>query len=185
MTSLGAAEVKFLLKLLGCDNYQVSVSELSPSSKTSLAEYSRICESLKSKGLVNYSSEIARFTIAPPGRTLLALDTTSLPVTPDELKVLRACKGSMTPESLGSRVPDNAKQQLIRNLAERRMLKITKSVIKEVWLTTEGKQFLCHDYEPSGNYVIGTADIMAHYVRFLRENLGREAARRSPTEHPR
>lgn len=185
MTSLRAAEVKFLLKLLGCDDYQGKITGLSPSSKTSASERNRICESLESKGLVEYDSEIARFVIAPPGRTLLSLDTTSLPVTPDELKVLKACKGSMTPGQLGSKIPAGAKQQLIGTLADRRMLKITKSIIKEVWLTAQGMQFLRREYEPSGSYSVGTADMMANYVRFLRKGLSQTATQRSLPERVR
>lgn len=175
MTSLRPAEVKFLLKLLGCGDYQGKILELTLGSKTSTAEYGRICKSLQSQGLIEYDSEITRFTIAPPGRTLLLLDTTSLPVTPDELKLLKACKGSMTPESVGSKIPENTRQQMIKGLADRRLLKITKSAIKEVWLTTKGKQFLCYEYEPSGNYALGTADLVAHYVRFLRKHLSQSA----------
>lgn len=171
MTSLSPAEVKFLLKLLGCKDYEGKISELQTGAKASAAEYKRVCESLKSKELIGYSSAIARFTIARPGKTLLALDTTSLPVTPDELKVLKACKGSMTPESLGSKIPESAKQQLIESLADRKLLKITKSAIEAVWLSTKGKQFLCHEYEPSGSYSLGTADMVAHYIRFLRDHL--------------
>lgn len=172
MTSLKAAELKFLLKLLGRDGYKGKISKLSPSSKTSAADRNRICEALSAKGLVDYMSEVARFSIAPPGTTLLGLDPTNLPVTSDELAALKACKGSMTPGKLGSKIPASSRQQIISSLADRGLLKVTKSDIKEAWLTAQGKQFLRDEYEPTGNYAPGTANMMANYVRFLRATLG-------------
>ena len=170
-TSLKTSELKFLLKLLGCEDYRGRLVDVSPSSKTSAAERDRICQSLESKGLVGYSSDIAKFSIAPPGRTLLSLDTTSLPVTPDELKLMKACKGTMTPSQLGRGIPVGDRQTLISNLAERRMLKIIKIAVKEVWLSPRGKQFLLDEYEPIGNSPVATATMLGHYVRFLRQNL--------------
>lgn len=182
--SLKAIELKFLLRLLGCENYCGKITALNPSSKTPTAERDRICQSLESKGLVEYSSEIAKFSIAPPGRTLLSLDTTSLPVTPDELKVLKVCKGTMTPGQLGQKIPVSDRQTLISNLAERRMLKIVKTTLKEVWLTPQGKQFLLDEYEPIGNSLVATATMLGHYVKFLRHNLGEQAAWHLPSSQP-
>ena len=166
--SLKAIELKFLLRLLGCEDYRGRITALNPSSKTSTAERDRVCKTLSSKGLVEYDSEVAYFKIAPPGRTLLMLDTTSLPVTPDELKVLKACKDRMTPGKLP--VPANARQQLISSLAERRMLTITKYTIKEVRLSAKGKQFLRDEYNPTGDSPVATGTMLGHYVRFLRHD---------------
>ena len=170
--SLKTAELKFLLKLLGCEGYRGKIADLTPNSKTSASERDRICQSLGSEGLVEYSSEVAKFSIAPPGKTLLSLDTTSLPVTPDELKVLQACNGTMTPSKLGKKVPANERQSLISSLANRGMLKITKNTMKEVWLSAQGKQFLISEYEPKGNSLVATATMLGNYMNFLRENLG-------------
>lgn len=183
--SLKTSELKFLLKLLGCEGYRGKVVDLSPSSKTSVSERDRICQSLGAKGLVEYSSEIAKFSIAPPGKTLLSLDTTSLPVTPDELKVLKACKGTITPGQLGQKVPVSDRQSLISSLAERRMIKIVKTALKEAWLSPQGKQFLLEEYEPTGNSLAATATMIGHYVKFLRQNLGGQAARHLPSSQPR
>jgi predicted transcriptional regulator len=170
MLSLKAAELKFLLKLLGCEGYHGNITALSGSGKTSARECDRICESLSSKGLVEYDSEVARFRLAQPGKTLLTLDTTSLPITPDELKVLKACKNSMTPSKLS--VPAASRQQLIHGLAKRKMLTITKSTITEVRLTAQGAQFLRDDYEPIGHSPAVSATLLGYYVKFLRATLG-------------
>lgn len=184
MTSLKTIELKFLLKLLGCESYRGKVVDLSPSSKTSATERDRICQALGAEGLVEYSSEIAQFSIAPPGKTLLSLDTTSLPVTPDELKVLQACKGTMTPGKLGQKVPANERQNLISSLADRGMLKIVKNTMKEVWLSAQGKQFLANEYEPKGNSLAATATMLGNYVNFLRENLSQSGGGHLPVSQP-
>jgi predicted transcriptional regulator len=175
MSSLKTVELKFLLKLLGCEGYRGKISALTPNSATKAAERDRICEVLGANGTVAYDSQVGSFKLAPAGRTLLSLDTTSLPVTPDELKVLQACqkqKGLMTPGKL-SNLPTAVRQDLIRRLAERGMLVITKEVMKEVWLTAQGKQFLLHEFEPSGSYAsAASATMLGNYVRFLRQNLG-------------
>ncbi|MEL6552404.1 MAG: hypothetical protein AAFQ63_02910 [Cyanobacteria bacterium J06621_11] len=140
--SLTVLEQKFLLKLFHCEDQKAHISALSPNPKTPVAKRDRTCQSLSEKGLVEFDSEIHRFTLAPPGRVLLTMHTTSLPVTPDELKLLRTCKGSMTPEKLGSSVPHSTRQQMIRTLADRKLLKIIKTAITTVSLTADGKQFV-------------------------------------------
>ncbi|MEL7070080.1 MAG: hypothetical protein AAGN15_15690 [Cyanobacteria bacterium J06581_3] len=141
MEKLKTIELKFLLKLLEKKAHRGHISELKPNCKTSAAKCDRLCRTLAEQGLVDYDTEIFRFTLTPPGRVLLTLQTTSLPVTPDELKLLKACKGSMTLEKLGNCVPPGYGQQLVRNLVNRKLLKVTRQQITEVWLTEAGKQF--------------------------------------------
>jgi hypothetical protein len=165
--SLKAIELKFLLKLLGAEGYRSKIVDLSPSSGTKSRDRDRICESLGVKGLVEYESEIAKFVITSAGKTLLNLDTTSLPVTPDELLILKACQGATTPGKL-NKIPKESRQQLIHTLAERGMLKISKVTIQDVWLTAQGKRFLRDEYEPSGHSLVATGQMLGNYVRFLR-----------------
>ena len=147
---LKAAELKFLMKLWGCKDYRGDISLLSPTAKTPAAKRDspaerrchRISKTLTDKGLVDYDTQIFRFALTPPCRMLLSLQTTSLPVTPDELNLLRGCKGSMTLEKLGNRVPPGSGQQLVRGLVSRKLLKITKYAITEVRLTKKGQHLL-------------------------------------------
>lgn len=183
MASLESIELKFLLKLLGFKDYRSKISAIQPNAKTKASKRNQICKDLGSKGYVDYENEVAKFTLAPPGRTLLSLDTTSLPVTPDELAVLKACKGSMTPGKL-TKTPASTRQQLIQNLAERGMLKISDTKIKEVALSAQGRQFLLEDYEPSGSWQAATATMLGHYVKFLRENSGQSPRQSLPTSQP-
>lgn len=178
------AELKFLLKLLGCENYRGKIVELKPNSSTSAADRDRICESFAGQGIVEYESQIYRISLSPPGKTLLKLDTTSLPVTPDELKILRGCQGSKgtTLVSSISSVPKDSRQDLIRNLAERGMLKIAKEAIKDVWLTVQGKQYLLYEYEPVGNSPAATGKLLSNYLRFLRENMSGVRVQAAPQQ---
>ena len=140
LIDLKTIELKFLRRLLE-QGGRSDIANLSPNEKTPAAKRDRICKKLAAQGLVNYDSDVAKFTISPAGRMLLTLDTTSLPVTPDELTLLRGCRGSMAPGQLSSKIPMGDRQRLIRNLAERRMLKIRSVTIKEVWLTEIGRDF--------------------------------------------
>ena len=143
---LEAIEQKFLLKLYEAQEHRAQLSDIKPNSRTSSAKCDRICQSLAEKGLVEYDTEIFRFTLSAPGRMLLTLTTTSLPVTPDELRLLRTCRGSMTAEKLGSCVPKEGRSQLIEGLVKRKLLKVTKKAIQEVRLTEKGKVLLSADY---------------------------------------
>lgn len=184
MASLGAIEQKFLLRLLKFKDYHSKITDIKPNPGTKLSEKFRICKKLASQGFVEYDGDVTRFEIAPPGKALLSLDTTNVPVTKDELSVLRACKGSITPGKL-RKIPASDHQQMIRNLAERGLLKITDTKITEVWLSTQGKHFLANEYEPTGSYLIATATMLGHYVKFLRENLGQPERHSLPTSQPR
>ena len=137
-SELKTIELKFLRKLLE-QGGRSEIVHLSPNEKTPVVKRDRICKKLAAQGLVDYSGDVAKFTISPAGRMLLTLDTTSLPVTPDELTLLRACRGSMAPGQLSSKIPMGDRQRLIRGLAERKMLKIRSVAIKEVWLTAQGR----------------------------------------------
>ncbi|MBD0337281.1 MAG: hypothetical protein ICV62_17480, partial [Cyanobacteria bacterium Co-bin13] len=82
-------ELKFLLRLLAFPGYRTAISQIKINAQTKASERDRICHSLCSKGLVDFTEEVKQFGITPAGRTLLNLDTSTLPVTPDELLVLR------------------------------------------------------------------------------------------------
>ncbi|MEM9163226.1 MAG: hypothetical protein AAGC54_09175 [Cyanobacteria bacterium P01_F01_bin.4] len=170
--TLTPVELKFLLRLLGTPNYRTAITAIKPNPKTKVAERDRICISLCSQGLVEYSAEVAQFAISPAGRTLLNLDTTSLPVTPSELWTLRSCRQkTITPGQISRKVPVSDRQTMIQALAQRGLIMIKKSQIKEVWLTPQGQQFLRHDYQPQGTTPMFSGNLLNHYVRFLRQSM--------------
>jgi predicted transcriptional regulator len=167
---LTTPELKFVLKLLGHPQYQAAIAELKPNSKTSASERDRICRSLTSKGIVSHDHEIKKFGLTAAGRTLLGLDTTALPITPDEKQVLKACRSQqITPGALGKAVPKDSRQRLIRALADRGLVKATQTQITTVTLTPQGKTFLQHDFQPKGANPILSGSLLGHYLNFLRQ----------------
>jgi hypothetical protein len=166
-------ELKFLLKLLGFPGYKASLSKITPNSQTSAADRERICRKLHTRELLACSYEITKFKIASPGKALLKLDPGKVPVTPQELKILKACeKKTITPGKTG--IPEAERQTAIQGLADRGLIQVDKKdkKIKEVWLTERGKEELREKYDPSGggNITI-TKNMLADYVRFLRKSL--------------
>ena len=138
--TLSAVERKFMQQLLACPNQTAAIDQIQPNPKTSATKRDRICRRLHRLGLVNYSVEVTRFSITPLGKTTLKLDCprACLPITPDERAILLACQYStITPQSLESlrlSSPEQ-QQQIIQNLARRRLIKIIDSVITQVSAT--------------------------------------------------
>ena len=179
---LNTLELKFLLRLLAFSGYRTAISQIKINPQTKAADRDRICHGLCSKGLVDFTEEVKQFNITPAGRTLLGLDTSTLPVTPDELLVLRSCvKGLTTPGKVSSKVPAASRQRLIQGLEGRGLLKIRSSQVKEVWLTASGKQFLLTDYVPQGNTPTLSLSMLGSYVAFLRQSAPATASQGQPS----
>lgn len=161
-------EVKFVLKLLDFPNYQASLPEIKPNSKTPAAEKKRICRQLLKRELVAISDEISKFKIAAPGKALLKLESAQIPLSPQELKILKSCqKEAITPGKTG--IPASEAQALIQALAQKGLIQVneTDRKIKEVWLTPQGQEYLKNEYTPKGNATI-SLDLLNNYLRFLR-----------------
>ncbi|HEY9881781.1 MAG TPA: hypothetical protein V6D29_25245 [Leptolyngbyaceae cyanobacterium] len=163
-------ELKFLLRLLAYNSYRTDISKIQLNPQTKTIEREKICASLCSKGLIGYSNEVKQFGITLAGRTLLGLDTSTLPATPDEIWVLRAClKGLATPEKISAKVPAESRQRLIRALESRGLIKVHSQQIKEVWLTEKGQHFLRTDYQPEGIAPVLSLSLLGNYLQFLRQ----------------
>lgn len=163
-------ELKFVLKLLGFPNYRESLAKIKPTSKTPASEQKRICRQLLKRELVAVSDEISKFKIAPPGKALLNLEPTSLPVTDRELKILKSCqKEAITPGKTG--IPASEAQKLIQALAQKGLIQVneTDRKIKEVWLTQQGQDYLRNEYAPKGSATI-SLDLLNNYLHFLRNS---------------
>ncbi len=138
--TLSAVERKFMQKLLACPNQTAAIDQIQPNPKTSATQRDRICRRLHRLGLVHYTVEVTRFSSTPLGKTTLKLDCprACLPITPDERAILLACQyRTITPQNLESlrlSSPEQ-QQQIIRNLANRRLIKIVDSAITHVSAT--------------------------------------------------
>ena len=162
-------ELKFILKLLGKPGYRASITELKPNSKTRASERDKICRDLSDRKLVEFSEEVTKLKIAPPGKALLESDSSELPVKPQEIKILKACeKDTISPGKTG--VPATERQSLIQSLAERGFIKAVQTQIKEVWLTETGKKHLLYEYNPSGYQPLYSGEMLNNYILLLRNS---------------
>ncbi|NLQ07816.1 hypothetical protein FLX35_09410 [Cylindrospermopsis raciborskii LB2897] len=75
-------ELKFMLKLLGYPSYRGNWSLFRDKEKT------KVCQELERREYVDYSREIVSAQILPAGKSLLQIETSQLPITAEELKVL-------------------------------------------------------------------------------------------------
>ncbi len=162
-------ELKFLLKLLGFSDYRAPLSKITPNSQTSATERERICRKLRDRDLVECSYEVTKLKIASPGKALLKSDSTGVPVTDKELKVLRASeKEKISPGKTG--VPAAERGEIIQRLADRGLIEL-ETKVKEVWLSERGQECLRDEYTSKGSQPVLSLDMLNNYLRFLRKSL--------------
>jgi hypothetical protein len=164
-------ELKFILKLLEFEGYKAPLVEIKPESKISIPEQEEICRNLGDRGFLIFTYEITKFKIAAPGKFLLKQDSDDLPLTEQELKILKACaKGAMTPQETD--IPVEEQQTVIQSLANRNLIQVKPKhkKIKEVWLTERGKEYLQYEYTSKDKNLVVSLDLMSNYLQFLRES---------------
>ena len=161
-------ELKFILKLLSEAGYQAPLSKIQLNKQTKASDRERICRNLLRSGWVECSREVTKLKIAPPGKALLKLDPAGLPVTEQELKVLRAAVEKITPGK--TNVPAESRQAIIQSLADRGLIEV-ETKITEVWLTDFGQEYLRNDYSPKGTQSVISMDMLNNYLRFLRKSV--------------
>lgn len=167
-------ELKMLLKLLGFEDYRAPVRKIAPNKKTLAVTRDRTCRALAARDLVELTEKVDQLTIAAPGRSLLEQNTAKLPISKEELKVLRvSARGPVTPEE--TRIPSANREAVIQKLVDRGFIRIVKKTIKEVRLSQRGLEFLRDEYSPSGSQPSYSGLMVGNYLRFLRENLPAKA----------
>jgi hypothetical protein len=166
-------ELKFLLRLLAYDDYRVTLPQLKAAAGTQGLLRDRPWVRLHQLGLVDYSQEILQFGLTGAGRTLLQLDTSTLPVTPDERWILKSCQaGRITPAKIHHRVPAKIHQRLLQSLAQRGLIQVYRTQMQSVWLNLEGQQYLYQDYSPEGTHPVLSLSMLGQYLRFMRQRTG-------------
>ena len=168
-------ELKFLLKLLGCENYR---STLSSSIFTSFKGKNTICQNLGDRDIVDYTREISAVKILPPGQALLELDAAEIPIEQKELKILEnvsKSSGKIAPSKIKSSLKAAQKEEILKKLSDRGLIE-TEIKIKrtkaEVWLTQRGIELLRDEYIPKkGTNPTLSLDLLNNYLRFLRKTL--------------
>lgn len=136
-------ELKLLRSLLDFPHYRAPVSQIRLRARMSITARDRLCENLRKRSLIDYETWVVRFGLTATGRTLLGLDRSVLPVTPDEKYVMRSCQNSsITPGQIHPRVPAASRQVLIQALAQQGLVRIIQRQLGDVWLTEAGQHFL-------------------------------------------
>ncbi len=163
-------ELKFVLKLLEATNYRQFLAKIKLGSMK-VSERDKICRQLAERELVGVSYEISKFKIAPAGVALLKkIESTQLPVSSEELKVLKSCqKAATSPSKTG--ISASEAQTLVQALLEKGLIQVNKTdkKLKEAWLTERGKTYLQQEYEPSGaGNITLSKNMLAIYLKFLR-----------------
>lgn len=172
-------ELKFLLKLLGCEKYR---SPLAATTWKSFSGKDKICRVLGDRELVDYSREIASVKILPPGRALLKMDVSQLPIGETELKVLEKISktsGKVKPSEI-TLVKSAERQEMLQNLAKRGLVEVETQLQKkkaEVWLTQRGQEYLRDEFTAKGTHPIISLDLLTNYLRFMRKTRLVEAKR--------
>lgn len=166
-------ELKFLLKLLGCENYR---SGLTASGFKDFKGKEKICRDLSDRQLIDFSREIATVKILSPGQDLLS-DPAQSPITDKEFKVLEKigkAENKITPSEIKSSSLKSAeKEAILTTLSERGLIEAETKIKKakaEVWITERGIEYLRDDYDPKGNANLNF-DLLGDYLRFLRKYL--------------
>ncbi|MFM7370854.1 MAG: transcription factor RcaD, partial [Sphaerospermopsis kisseleviana] len=170
-------QLKFVLKLLGCPNYRAGLS--SSVFDAFKKDKNKICRDLKALELVDYSQEIATVKIKDAGQALLKLDSSQLPISDKELKVLekigKSSKKIAPSEIKVSGLKSDERETILNVLTGRGLIEIEikmKRLKAEVWLTPRGMEFLQDEFIPNeGNNPVISLDLLGNYIRFLRKNL--------------
>lgn len=127
------------MPLLQYPDYRAAAASLPLPPKWSQSRRDRRWRQLQQQGLVDFEVIVTRFGLSATGRVLLQLDTSVLPVTPDEKYVLQSCRDrSIHPDQVCAKVPRSQRQPLIANLAQQGLVRITRQTLGEVWLTPAG-----------------------------------------------
>lgn len=159
--------LKFLLNLLSYQDYKISIDKIKPTPSMKIAEKTSICRQLNQQDLVDFTEEITKLTISSIGKELLKLKTGTLPITNEELKVLKASdKRRITPGETG--IETNNRQTVIKTLAEKGVIRIIETKITKVWLTDRGKEYLLSEFESNSKTNI-TLKQLTDYLRFMRK----------------
>ncbi|MEA5594467.1 transcription factor RcaD [Rivularia sp. UHCC 0363] len=178
-------ELKFLLKLLGCENYR---STLSGNAFKSFKGKNTICQNLGDRDIIDYSREIATVKILPPGQALLELDAAEIPIEQKELKILEnvgKASGKIAPSKIKSSLKAAQKEEILKSLGDRGLIETEIKIKKtkaEIWLTERGIEFLRDDYNPKkGTNPTLSLDLLNNYLRFLRKTLPSKSEQASIT----
>lgn len=162
-------DLKFLLKLLGYPNYQVSITKINLESEMKVSDKNQICSRLGDRGLVKFTREVTKINIKPKGKSLLNNKKAVNSLTTEELKVLKSTtKGAISPAETG--LDSSYRKAVITDLLEQGLIKVIDQKIKDVWLTEKGKKFLCQEYSSGSTAKEISLKMLSDYLDLMRSN---------------
>lgn len=167
---LSRPNLLFLLRLLGCEGYRARLSQIEINKATKAEEKQKIANDLQKQGLIDCQREPEKIKILDAGKGMLKLGAeklSELPITEQDLQILKAAKSKqITVDQLN--LAELERQKVTSQLAERELIQIVPSQIKEVNLTETGKSFLREDYLPSSPSATLSLGLLKNYLIFLR-----------------
>ena len=132
---------KVLERLASLGGSCQTLDELFVNIKCSNSQRRHICDQLGQAGQLDFHTEITQFGLTIAAKTLLKLDTSVWPVTPDELLVLRSCAGGrITPRQIHSRVPVDQRQRLLQSLDRKGLIMTYQTDIVDITLRSQAPQ---------------------------------------------
>ncbi|MGF1520490.1 MAG: hypothetical protein ACFCVB_22220 [Nodosilinea sp.] len=135
--ALSSLELAILGQLLAAGGTCDTLTALPIEKRSSLRRRIQACQQLQAKGYLTYNQDIAQFGLTLTGKTLLKLDLSVWPVTPDELLILRSCQGGrIGPSQIHWRVSLGDRQRLLERLAEQGLIVVYGRAIVNLSLTT-------------------------------------------------
>ncbi|MGF1567744.1 MAG: hypothetical protein ACFCVD_06700 [Nodosilinea sp.] len=141
--TITSLELKVLTQLLAQGGRCNTLADLDMGGRTSMPQQVRICRQLSDQGLITHREAIVRFGLTVIGKTLLRLDASVWPVTPDQLLILRSCaRGRIGPGQIHYRVPVAERQRLLQGLAEQGLVVVYGQEVVELRLTDLGQAYL-------------------------------------------
>lgn len=136
-------EVEILRQLIAAGGTCAAITALPLERKSSVRQRDKACQQLQERGWLTYNFEIAQFGLTLTGKTLLGLDLSVWPVTPDELLILRSCLGGrIGPGQIHRRVSVGDRQRLLEHLVEQGLIVVYGRAIAHLCITDLGRSYL-------------------------------------------
>jgi hypothetical protein len=141
--ALTPLELAILGQLVAIGGSCDALTALPVERKSSMRQRVKACHQLQASGWVTYDYEIAQFGLTLTGKTLLKLDLSVWPVTPDELMILRSCQGGrIGPSQIHRRVSVGDRQRLLERLAAQGLIVVYERAVVNLHLTPEGDRYV-------------------------------------------
>ncbi|NJL45313.1 MAG: hypothetical protein HC922_05305 [Leptolyngbyaceae cyanobacterium SM2_3_12] len=141
--AINALELDILAQLFALGGTGQSGADLTLKRPTSAPQRRRALAKLHHQGLIEAQEAITQFGLTVTGKTLLQLDRSVWPVTPDELLILRSCiRGRLAPGQITPRIPVGERQRLLRGLVRQGLIVAYQTELVDLRLTAQGQQVL-------------------------------------------